>query len=283
VTLQFEVFDDEVAYAEAITAWLEKREAENSLFLGILEALKKDRPPSNPFMMRASKEGETAFAAMYREINLLLTRGPDAAVDGVAARLGSLGVVLPGAIGPARETERFATAWAKHRGQIPFSVVEQRIYELDDIHWPAPVPGRMRQIRPEDLELVALWAQNFDVEALLRHERRTLGETRNKVFKRIREGDLFGWEHQGQLVSMAGLARPTSKTISVNSVYTPPERRRRGFATALVAAVSEEGFRRGKATCVLYTDVSNPTSNSIYQKIGYRHVGDSRNYHFQEG
>jgi uncharacterized protein len=80
---------------------------------------------------------------------------------------------------------------------------------------------------------------------------------------------------------MAGFARPTAKTISINAVYTPPEHRRRGYATALVAAVSEEGLRRGKAACVLYMDISNPTSNSIYQKIGYRPVSDARNYRFR--
>ena len=62
------------------------------------------------------------------------------------------------------------------------------------------------------------------------------------------------------------------------SVYTPPALRRRGFASALVAAVSAVGLASGKEVCVLYTDLANPTSNSIYQKIGYRPVCDWVDY-----
>jgi hypothetical protein len=80
---------------------------------------------------------------------------------------------------------------------------------------------------------------------------------------------------------MAGLARPTRRTTSINAVYTPPEERRNGYATALVAAVSAEGLRRGKSSCVLYTDLANPVSNSIYPKIGYRPVCDSSQYRFR--
>lgn len=73
---------------------------------------------------------------------------------------------------------------------------------------------------------------------------------------------------------MAGSARPTKRAIAVNGVYTPPEWRSRGYATACVAALSELLLRRGFEFCVLYTDLSNPTSNAIYTRIGYRPVRD---------
>src|SRR2546430_643668 len=74
-------------------------------------------------------------------------------------------------------------------------------------------------------------------------------EARQRMAGRIAEGNLFGWDAGGGLVAMAGLARPTAHTISVNAVYTPPAQRRRGFATALVAAVSAAGLARGKRAC----------------------------------
>ena len=73
---------------------------------------------------------------------------------------------------------------------------------------------------------------------------------------------------------MAASARPTKRAIAVNGVYTPREWRRRGYATACVAALSELLLQRGFELCVLYTDLSNPTSNSIYTQIGYRPLRD---------
>lgn len=275
-----DVYGDGNSFSAAVGGFLEEREEENGLFLGVLAALRKDPPASKPFMARVAIEGTTVFAAVYREINVVVSRGPEEAVDAAAAELVTLGIDVPGVVGPAREAERFASAWAKGRGRTPFLAVDQRIYRLTEVRRPAPVPGEMRPMGPGDLDLAAEWAHAFDVEALP-HEAHPREEARLRAERRIRDGSLFGWEAGGRLVSMAGLARPTRRTVSVNAVYTPPPERRRGFATALVAALSEVGLKQGKESCVLYTDLANPTSNSIYAKIGYRPVCDSRNYRFR--
>jgi predicted GNAT family acetyltransferase len=80
---------------------------------------------------------------------------------------------------------------------------------------------------------------------------------------------------------MAAQARPTASGIAINGVFTPAEHRCRGYASALVAAVSQMSLDSGKKFCTLYTDLDNPTSNSIYQKIGYKPVGDSTVYRFE--
>jgi predicted GNAT family acetyltransferase len=64
----------------------------------------------------------------------------------------------------------------------------------------------------------------------------------------------------------------------IGYVYTPPEARRRGYASALVAEVSQTMLERGCDFCVLYTDMSNPTSNGIYQTIGYRLIEQVRDF-----
>lgn len=271
MTFQVEVYDDAVAYSSAVRPFLEEHEAENGLFLGVLT------PGGRPLMARAAADGRTVFAAFYREINLIVTRGPDEAVEAAAA---AIEIDLPGVVGPAREAERFASAWANRRGCDSFLAVDQRIYRLTEAVPPAPVSGGMRPVVAADLDLVSGWAHAFDLEAIP-HEAHGPEEARARMSRRIAEGMMFGWEADGRLVSMAGLARPTRRTISVNSVFTPPAERRSGFATSLVAALSAEGLRRGKEACVLYTDLSNPTSNSIYAKIGYRPVCDSRNYRFR--
>jgi uncharacterized protein len=277
--IQLHLHDDETTFAAAVTGFLEAREAENALLLGMLAGAKPDPPAPKAWLVEGTAGGETVFAACYRGINFILSRGPDAAVEATAEKLAAVGADLPGVIGPAGEAERFALAWARARGCGQSLAVDQRIYQLTEVTRPEGVPGKMRPVGPADLDLIATWAQAFD-ECLPPRERRTLEQARDKMAERTSAGNLFAWEVEGYLVSMAGLARPTARTIAVNSVYTPPAQRRRGFATALVAAVSGEGLQRGKERCVLYTDLTNPTSNSIYQKVGYRPVSDSRNYHF---
>ena len=98
--------------------------------------------------------------------------------------------------------------------------------------------------------------------------------------KRVIDGKTFFWVVDGHPVCMAAHARPTANGMTVNAVFTPKEHRGKGYASALVARVSEVALMSGKKFCVLYTDLDNPTSNSIYQKVGYQPVCDSVNYRF---
>jgi GNAT superfamily N-acetyltransferase len=264
------------AFEAAVRGLLEEREAENALMLGLLAG---GHPAT--FMARASRDGKAVFAAYLGALSLIVTRGPDAAVDATVTRLAQLGLELPGVLGPPHETERLARAWSQRCGRSAELAFQQRIYQLTTVTFPGGGSGQMRAITPADVPLVSQWAHDFDREALPPEEHRTLAATREQMTVRMRQGELFGWELGGQLVAMAGLARPTTRTISVNSVFTPPDRRGQGFATALVAGISAEGLRRGKQLCVLYTDLANPTSNSIYQKVGYRPVCDALHFLFR--
>lgn len=80
---------------------------------------------------------------------------------------------------------------------------------------------------------------------------------------------------------MAAVARPTLHGITVNLVYTPPEQRGRGFASNCVAALSQRMLDGGYQFCTLFTNLANPTSNDIYQQIGYRSIADFNEYRFE--
>ena len=80
-----------------------------------------------------------------------------------------------------------------------------------------------------------------------------------------------------------GFGGPTPNGIRIGPVYTPPELRGRGYASALTAQVSQLQLDRGKRFCFLYTDLANPTSNAIYRRIGYERVCDSRELAFTPG
>lgn len=86
---------------------------------------------------------------------------------------------------------------------------------------------------------------------------------------------LFGWEVDGRLVSVAAITRPTKSNITVNFVYTPKDERKKGYASNCVAALSQHMLERGYKTTTLYTDLANPTSNKIYQEIGYELIMES--------
>jgi predicted GNAT family acetyltransferase len=146
-----------------------------------------------------------------------------------------------------------------------------RIYELRQVT-PAPsTPGRFRVAAEADVPLVASWTRRFIEEALPNDDPNVADEAAKR---RIRGGEMFLWEDGGRPVSMAAKSRPMNRGITVNMVYTPPDLRGRGYATACVAALSQHLLDEGWKFCVLFTDLSNPTSNSIYQKIGYRPVCD---------
>ena len=85
---------------------------------------------------------------------------------------------------------------------------------------------------------------------------------------------IFLWD-DGEPASLAGAGGATPNGIRIGPVYTPPARRERGYASALTAALSQAMLDEGRRFCFLYTDLANPTSNRIYQAIGYEAVTDA--------
>lgn len=77
-----------------------------------------------------------------------------------------------------------------------------------------------------------------------------------------------------QPVSLAVYNRETPVSGNIGPVYTPKEYRNTGYATYCVAALSQKILDSGKTCATLMTDLANPISNSIYQKIGYKSVCD---------
>ena len=175
---------------------------------------------------------------------------------------------LPGVNGAAPEVHDFAQLWG-----APHHVVqEHNIYALHEVVPPRPVAGAPREATHDDLELLVAWWQAFVAEALP-HEQ--VGpRDRDQVERKLEaRGNGIGlWEHDGAVVAMCGYGSPTPSGTRIGPVYTPPELRGNGYATALTAEVSQRLLDGGRTFCFLYTDAANPTSNAIYERIGYRKV-----------
>ena len=185
------------------------------------------------------------------------------------------GVNLPGVNGEAATAARFAGHWTECTRSAAHPVLGQRIYEVADVVPPAHTAGHLRQAHDRDRDLLVSWFGEFEAESGASGGH-TAAET---VDRRLPAGHLWIWDN-AEPVAMAGLSDPVAGVVRVGPVYTPREHRSHGYASGLVAAVSVRVRARGHR-CILYTDLSNPTSNSIYRAIGYRAIDEALRYDFQ--
>ncbi|QKW21338.1 GNAT family N-acetyltransferase [Kitasatospora sp. NA04385] len=177
-------------------------------------------------------------------------------------------------VGGGREAVlAFAAARERHTGRGWSVEFHERLYRLGELTPPAAPPaGRSRLAEPADRELLAEWLAAFCVEAGVRAPEDPLLEADQRIAARallVRE------DADGRVVAMAGASPAVAGMSRIGPVYTPPELRGRGHASALTAAASAHARAGGAAEVLLYTDLANPTSNAIYQRIGYVPVEDA--------
>lgn len=165
----------------------------------------------------------------------------------------------------------FAHAWTTLTGGHAQRKMQQRIYELETVISPQNVTGTMRQATERDIPLVQTWISAFAAEAT---DPISDDEALESAQRRITAGQVYVWQVNDQPVSMAAWSRPMPPRITISLVYTPPASRKRGYASAVVAHLSQHLLGNGYDYCMLFTDLANPTSNAIYQQIGYQPVSD---------
>jgi uncharacterized protein len=155
--------------------------------------------------------------------------------------------------------------------------MSQRIYACERVVGPAYSPGRLRPATGNDEPLLVQWSAEFCRDAGIGDE---VDYMMARIPNEIAKQSLYVWDND-QVVSMALVQRETARGICVSIVYTPPHLRKQGYATSCVAALTQRMLDSGKRFCCLYTDLTNPTSNTIYQKIGYKPVCDSEDWFFE--
>jgi GNAT superfamily N-acetyltransferase len=180
---------------------------------------------------------------------------------------------LPGIASEAASAASFAANWAE-RLRIPATPVEaQRIYQLGALHQPEGIPGHFRPATDADRDTLVAHRMSFHVDT------GEPGELDAVVAVERSLPRCFVWDDSG-VVASATATLPEAGVVRVGVVYTPPEHRRRGFASALGAATSARAREQDHSDCILYTQLSNPTSNAIYRAIGYQPVAEVLRYRF---
>jgi hypothetical protein len=262
------------AYLVAAGDFLTVRESEHNLILGICSNLQSGtRPPTTgpvDFLVVRSGRRIVLVALRTPPYNLVLSEVDDGdAIPALAEALA--GADLPGVVGPTGHAGSFAQHWCAEAGRTPILSIRERIFRLSAVlPLPSPPPGRLRLAGPEDRALVIDWYGAFVAEALPPGEPATPDEV---IDRRIAQGGAFLWDDGGP-VSLTVVGSRTPHGARVGPVYTPVERRGHGYASACVAGACQVQLDAGLAFVFLFTDLANPTSNHIYQEIGFEPIRD---------
>lgn len=287
--LRFRPLTDVDAFLDVAGDFLAAREAQHNLLWGICSQIRlvpelfADDPPS--FGVVADGNGRVVVATLRTPpMNQVLSEVDDEdAIDALVE--GLRGEALPGVVGPAPAAGAFAESWAARTGTRAVLDMAERIFRLEHVVPPMrPANGSWRMAEPADRRLIADWLTAFGEEATPGQPR--LREDPLAIADRWITGtyrSVYLWEDGGRVVSLVGVGGRTPNGIRIGPVYTPPEARNRGYATALTAAASQDQLDRGRRFCFLFTDLGNPTSNDIYRQIGYEPVRDVDMYRFDAG
>jgi predicted GNAT family acetyltransferase len=264
--------DDLNGFAAVAGAMYSADPVRHTLAVSVIARYLQD-PAGEPVMLTVYRGGELYGAAFRTPPWPLIISGlPTDAAPATAELLAAVDPDVPGVNGPREPAEAFARAWAEHTGAGLAEAMAGRLYELGDLAVPT-VPGSSRPATPDDIGLMVGWRADFQVEAL-GHDREQ-GRGEHILRQSLARGDRQElWEHDGEVVSWAHAGAPTDGMSRIGPVYTPPGKRGRGYGSAVTAAVSGWARAAGARHVLLFTDLANPTSNSIYQKIGYRPVSD---------
>ncbi|AIQ45702.1 acetyltransferase [Paenibacillus sp. FSL R7-0273] len=288
--MQFKLYTDVHQFYKDTYDVLMRHEAQNLIPLGniIMGHEGKDktdwRDPVNWLMATISDDKGIQLTAimtpphnitLYATDNNINLEAVSCLIDGLKDR------DIPGVTTEKTLAEYFAKEYTLRKGITFKTTMSQRIYELTAVNPDIQKPGTVRLLDKKDIHFFPYWAEAFYAAGTYGTTEMSIPQEAAPYLYRIKSKKIYILEDNGIPVSMAGYTRVMQTAIGVAFVYTPPYERSKGYATSIVAQISLLALEKGFTKCVLYTDLANPTSNSIYQKIGYTPVCDSLQLQFE--
>jgi RimJ/RimL family protein N-acetyltransferase len=274
---------DPEAFLAAAGAFLRAAPAANTVTLTAVETMRERGPSARgdeePLLgwWQAAGEPVTGSFMLTPPYPLHVGAMPPAAVDALVELLAGRADPPRGVNGDATAAEAFAAAWSARTGVRAHVHRRMRLHRLDALVEPdPPPPGRAVVGDVAHRDLIVAWYEAFAAEI----EEPQPADVRPQVDERISHGGATLWVVEDEPVSLAGTTRCVAGMVRIAPVYTPPERRGRGYGGAATAAATRRAIEAGAEEVLLFTDLANPTSNRLYARLGYRPVEDSAAFAF---
>lgn len=170
--------------------------------------------------------------------------------------------------------ERFAALSGKHACLF----LGMNLYVCTNpLFLPLP-PGGLRLLRESDFSFAPRWQAAFRTECGF--EMPSPEECGQTVWRHMAAGSQWLWE-DGVPVSQAVVSGRTPNGMHFSGVYTPPERRGKGYAKACVGCLTQRFLTGGTPFCSLFADRKNPVSNAVYRSIGYEKRAEVDEIHLE--
>ena len=267
-------------YMEKVEHLLIKKEACNHLLLGLMNyyqtTISKDI-----YLGYIMENSSLQYAFMQTPLNQWILADIDHVdeqmIRNLAQFLYTRGMKVPGIQGPTSVAEIFVKEWLPLKKTRAKLYKKELVYRLDKQEKTIYTTDKLMKATIKEHELVRKWLIHFGKET---NEIITDIRASHMATKYIENGSLYFWLVDGEPVSMANQSQKTKHGVTINAVYTPDAQKGKGYATNLVATLSQKLLDEGNAFCCLLADKENPTSNYVYQKIGYQVVGESVVYRF---
>ena len=258
---------------DEVQSFLLQREDENNLALGLMAA---------GGLHDAIRHQGIRGVVVHLGRRSSLSLADSATLEDLERLSGMLPASLVSITGPGEATRQLALRAATRLKRHAVLKDRMRLYRLDRVLCQPQVAGQLVRLDLSEESWLAEWMQQFYREALP-FEPIDPGDIATRCRSKLEQGVFFGWQRGAHIVSVAAFTRPSPRGVCLSSVFTPLEFRGSGYASAVSAALSQLAFDSGKSFCVLYADLDNPTSNSIYQKIGYRAVAEHHAWYLEGG
>jgi GNAT superfamily N-acetyltransferase len=271
--------DDPAVAAGQARRYLESRPVDHNLVLSLLHQRTAHPEPGRYWIIRLGRDVAGVALQSPPTFSAALTPMSREAVEVLATTIADGGTTdLPGVIAEAGTAAAFAGRWSELVRDRVAPEEGQRIYRLGELRPAAGVPGGLRRATGRDRDLLVAWRVAFSAETGAPGS----GDPAAAIDRDLIAGRMFVWDDEGAACA-ARATVPVAGVSRIGGVYTPPGLRRRGYASGCVGSLCSWVRQEDGATCILYTQLANPTSNAIYRRLGFEAVAEVLSYRFRPG
>jgi RimJ/RimL family protein N-acetyltransferase len=281
--MEVQRYTDVEAFRSVVAPLLAADPVRNTITATILADLGSTDPAQPPLLL-VVRDGDAVVGQLVQTPPwpVVATGVPAEVAPAVVDQLRHHGLRPPGATGLRPQVDALAAAWSAASGDPVTVETELRLFRLGQLISPDGVPGAATVATEADAPVLAAWSLAFTLETTPQHTHRTRAADEAGMRATLRRGQhrYLVWRVGGEPVSMARATAPGVGVSRIGPVYTPPEHRGHGYAAGATAAAAAWALGSGAEEVVLFTDLANPTTNALYPRLGFRPVGDAREWQF---